>query len=244
MKKQLTSMYRTNNSKIKGALVTFSILMSSFVLFSCGTSEEYSEENDPEGTVAFSIVSPEEGIGMIYVENGLFKGEDVIFVSVGKVKGIGNITSIPKDGWTSRVFVVEGEGYVVYAGGASTFFRMHVSSYTDPIVRGKIQAPFIGSEKEILPETNTLFFDKDSERKNMIFLNKSMFPFSVSAPDSSKNWLSTNSLYRSRANASPPYPVIWVEENPNIESRKSAITIKSDIGESVEVEIIQSGRTP
>jgi hypothetical protein len=67
-------------------------------------------------------------------------------------------------------------------------------------------------------------------------------------PDSSKNWLKASSFAYTTGGEqffSPPNSIkIEATKNSNVEFRKSIITIKNDIGENVEIELIQSGGDP
>jgi len=77
------------------------------------------------------------------------------FVTIGKVNGLGKITSIPQSGWAEHVAVMPGYGYVgredggVYVGNYN-YVRIYVVDYilaagTDGIIGAdvKYQAPFV-----------------------------------------------------------------------------------------------------
>ena len=117
---------------------------------------------DPEGTVTLNMMMGEgksenindfTSIGITSAYN--FSGWNVSFVSVGKVKGLGNVTYIPKDGWNSTVAVTTGDGYVARCGTnwgndvwTYTYARFYVVSEIVGTTGGvigykvKCQAPF------------------------------------------------------------------------------------------------------
>jgi len=76
---------------------------------------------DPKGTITMNMMVGAKDnsvsirdLGTIQINNAYnFKGDGCSFVSLGKIKGLGNVTAIPQDGWNSSVAVNPGEGYVV-----------------------------------------------------------------------------------------------------------------------------------
>lgn len=78
---------------------------------------------DPTGTVTLNIMIGDDenkrvdinGFGTIQINSAYnFVGYDYnySFVSLGKMKGLGNVTAIPQDGWNRSVAVNPGDGYV------------------------------------------------------------------------------------------------------------------------------------
>ena len=88
-----------------------------------GTDNPGASVSDPAGTVTLKMRNADNGktyLDDILIDTGNnFTGAR--FVDVGPVAGLGNITSIPKVGWTSRVAVNPGHGYVAYSNGS--FYR-------------------------------------------------------------------------------------------------------------------------
>ena len=155
---------------------------------------------DPTGTVVFNLMQGDEdteikGFVPIRINNAYnFEGKysSTYFVSLGKMKGLGNVTYVPQESWNSTVAVTPGEGYVAryspgYLDVGSIYARFYVVSEivgTSSGVIGykvKCQAPF-----ELAPKftTNSIEFDADENlTKNIEFVN----PTSASVK-SSPDW--------------------------------------------------------
>ena len=155
---------------------------------------------DPTGTVVFNLMQGDEdteikGFVPIHINNAYnFEGKysSTYFVSLGKMKGLGNVTYVPQESWNSTVAVTPGEGYVAryspgYLDVGSIYARFYVVSEivgTSSGVIGykvKCQAPF-----ELAPKftTNSIEFDADENlTKNIEFVN----PTSASVK-SSPDW--------------------------------------------------------
>ena len=111
-----------------------------------------------------------------------FKGYEYncSFVSLGKMKGLGNVTAIPQDGWNSSVAVNPGDGYVVrckeyYGAEQYTYARLYVVSEIAGTSGGiigytiKCQAPFVFAPKFT---ESSLEFDADENlTKELTFVN-------------------------------------------------------------------------
>ena len=178
------------------------VICASF-LFSCTNGDDSDIEDnggtiiapgkelpDPTGTVVFNLMQGDEdteikGFVPIHINNAYnFEGRSgsaAHFVSLGKIKGLGNVTYVPQEGWNSTVAVTPGEGYVArccnyYDGGIQyAYARLYVVSEivgTSSGVIGykvKCQAPF-----ELAPKftTNSIEFDADENlTKNIEFVN-------------------------------------------------------------------------
>lgn len=96
---------------------------------------------DPTGTVVFNLMQGDEdteikGFVPIHINNAYnFEGKysSTYFVSLGKMKGLGNVTYVPQEGWNSTVAVMPGEGYVArfsssYYDSGSVYARLYVVS--------------------------------------------------------------------------------------------------------------------
>lgn len=101
------------------------------------------------------------------------------FVSLGKMKGLGNVTAIPQDGWNYSVAVNPGEGYVVrykgYYDSQAIYARLYVVSAIAGTSGGvigytiKCQAPFVFAPKFT---ESSLEFDADENlTKELTFVN-------------------------------------------------------------------------
>lgn len=146
---------------------------------------------DPKGTITMNMmVGDDEGkrvsikdFGTIQISSAYnFKGYgyNCSFVSLGKMKGLGNVTAIPQDGWNSSVAVNPGDGYVVrckryYSDELYIYARLYVVSEIAGTSGGiigytiKCQAPFVFAPKFT---ESSLEFDADEDlTKELTFVN-------------------------------------------------------------------------
>lgn len=154
---------------------------------------------DPTGTVTLNIMIGDDenkrvdinGFGTIQINSAYnFVGEssNCSFVSLGKLKGLGNVTAIPQDGWNRSVAVNPGEGYVArlvsgyyddYVSGSYaytyTYARLYVASEITGTSGGvigytiKCQAPFVLAPKFT---ESSIEFDADEDlTKELTFVN-------------------------------------------------------------------------
>ena len=132
---------------------------------------------DPEGTVTLNMMVGEDksesidGFTVVKITSAYnFSGWSVDFVSIGRVKGLGNVSYIPKEGWNSTVAVTPGEGYVARSGThwgngvwTYTYARFYVVSEIVGTTGGvigykvKCQAPF-----EFAPQLKTSSWEFDA----------------------------------------------------------------------------------
>lgn len=144
---------------------------------------------DPKGTITLNMMVGDgndkwvsiNGLGQIKI-NSAYNFEGGEFVSLGKMKGLGNVTAIPQDGWNSYVAVNPGEGYVVrrinyynYSGEQYSYARLYVVSAIAGTSGGvigytiKCQAPFVFAPKFT---ESSLEFDADEDlTKELTFVN-------------------------------------------------------------------------
>lgn len=136
---------------------------------------------DPKGTITMNMMVGDgedksvsiNYLGTIQINSAYnfmgYKGSsDYSFVSLGKIKGLGNVTAIPQDGWNYSVAVNPGEGYVVrYKGhydSQAIYARLYVVSEIAGTSGGiigytiKCQAPFVFAPKFT---ESSLEFDAD-----------------------------------------------------------------------------------
>lgn len=154
---------------------------------------------DPKGTVTLNIMIGDDenkrvdinGFGTIQINSAYnFVGEssNCSFVSLGKLKGLGNVTAIPQDGWNRSVAVNPGEGYVArlvsgyyddYVSGSYaytyTYARLYVVSEITGTSGGvigytiKCQAPFVLAPK--FTESSIEFDADENLTKELTFVN-------------------------------------------------------------------------
>lgn len=149
---------------------------------------------DPKGTVTLNIMIGDDenkrvdinGFGTIQINSAYnFVGysSNYSFVSLGKMKGLGNVTAIPQDGWNYSIAVNYGDGYVarvqdVYYGNNSysyRYARLYVVSEITGTSGGvigytiKCQAPFVLAPK--FTESSIEFDADENLEKELTFVN-------------------------------------------------------------------------
>lgn len=147
---------------------------------------------DPKGTITMNMMVGDDkdksvsinDFGTIQINSaynfmGYEGSSDYSFVSLGKMKGLGNVTAIPQDGWNRSVAVNPGDGYVVryksYYDSQARYARLYVVSEIAGTSGGiigytiKCQAPFVFAPKFT---ESSLEFDADENlTKELTFVN-------------------------------------------------------------------------
>lgn len=146
---------------------------------------------DPKGTITMNMMVGDgedkrvtiNDFGKIQINSAYnFVGYDYdySFVSLGKMKGLGNVTAIPQEGWNRSVAVNPGDGYVVrckryYSDELYIYARLYVVSEIAGTSGGiigytiKCQAPFVFAPKFT---ESSLEFDADENlTKELTFVN-------------------------------------------------------------------------
>lgn len=146
---------------------------------------------DPKGTITMNMMVGDgedkrvtiNDFGKIQINSAYnFVGysSDYSFVSLGKMKGLGNVTAIPQDGWNRSVAVNPGDGYVVrckryYSDELYIYARLYVVSEIAGTSGGvigytiKCQAPFLFAPKFT---ESSLEFDADENlTKELTFVS-------------------------------------------------------------------------
>ncbi len=184
----------------------FTFLLLAVVFAACSSDDDSTDGdgnikpdvnvNDPAGTVSLSMMkgsSISEGatrIGgsYIYIGND-YNFDGGYFISLGTVKGLGNVSYIPTTGWADMVSVRNNNGYVAYSNGS--FYRIFVEKEIVGTTGGiigydvKYQAPFKGKDLELELPATSVSFDKKGGTENIVFDNKEFVVFTAK---SSKDW--------------------------------------------------------
>lgn len=208
--------------------------------------------NDPVGTVSLSMMkgpSIREGatrIGSsdIYIGND-YNFDGGYFISLGTVKGLGNVSYIPTTGWASKVSVRSGNGYVAYSYG--TFYRIFVEKEIVETTGGiigydvKYQAPFKGKDLELELPATSVSFDKKGGTENIVFDNKEFVVFTAK---SSEDWcqiIPTSTYnYSFLANG-----IQIIAQPSNVAATTEAtITLTTAYGKKKEIKVTRGGVDP
>lgn len=169
--------------------------LSTFALASCSKDDDVAPGGngeivdpgknvpDPAGTVTLNMMVGDDGKwvdiagqGSVRI-NSAYNFEGAEFVSLGQMKGLGNVTTIPQEGWNRAMAATPGEGYVAravgYDGSVYAYARFYVVSEIVGVTGGvigykvKCQSPFELPLR--LEETDITFGAEDELVKELTF---------------------------------------------------------------------------
>ena len=207
--------------------------------------------NDPVGTVSLSMMKGPSirdgatGIGSIYIGDD-YNFDGGYFISLGTVKGLGNVSYIPTTGWASKVSVRSGNGYVAYdpyGGFYRIFVEEEIVGTTGGIIgyEVKYQAPFKGKDLELELPATSVSFDKKGGTENIVFDNKEFVVFTAK---SSEDWcqiIPTSTYnYSFLANG-----IQIIAQPSNVAATTEAtITLTTAYGKKKEIKVTRGGVDP
>lgn len=178
------------------------VAFGALIFSSCSKDDDAENDNgvvinpdknipDPKGTITMNMMVGDgddkrvtiNDFGKIQINSAYnFVGYDYgySFVSLGKMKGLGNVTAIPQDGWNRSVAVNPGDGYVVrckeyYGSTQYIYARLYVVSEIAGTSGGiigytiKCQAPFVFAPK--FTESSLEFGADEDLTKELTFVN-------------------------------------------------------------------------
>ena len=185
--------------------------------------------------------------------DGLYIGNDDNFhgngwkiASMGKVRGLGNVASIPISGWADRVAVVPGNGYVAHNYWSDEFVRIWVSDYITGATTGgvigaevKCQKPFRGLDEAISLKQDKVVFPVEGGTQELVFDNSSIVPFKVT---SSAGWCRVEE--GSTRNESFLYDavVLSCDETFSAEEATATVTVETLFGKTKEITVTRAAR--
>ena len=244
--------------KLLGRVFTFLLLAITFVACSSddastdgdGNIKPDVNVNDPVGTVSLSMMKGPSiydgatGIGSIYIGND-YNFDGGYFISLGAVKGLGNVSYIPTTGWASKVSVRCNNGYVAYSNGA--FYRIFVEKEIVGTTGGiigydvKYQAPFKGKDLELELPATSVSFDKKGGTENIVFNNKEFVVFTAK---SSEDWCQI--IPTSTYNYSFLANGIQIIAQPSnmAATTEATITLTTAYGKKKEIKVTRGGVDP
>ncbi len=208
--------------------------------------------NDPAGTVSLSMMKGHDlNEGATYIGNSsIHIGNDYnfnggYFISLGTVKGLGNVSYIPTTGWADMVSVRSGNGYVAYSYG--TFYRIYVEKEIVGTTGGiigydvKYQAPFKGKDLELELPATSVSFDKKGGTENIVFNNKEFVVFTAK---SSEDWCQI--IPTSTYNYSFLANGIQIIAHPSnvAATTEATITLITAYGKKKEIKVTRGGVDP
>lgn len=204
------------------------------------------EVADPTGTVTLSMRN-DDGTSL----NGLYIGEDNNFhgagwtiASIGNVKGLGNVASIPQAGWATKVAVTPGYGYVAYDSYNDVYYRIYVTDYMEGALSGgiigadiKYQKPFRGLDEAISFSQNKIVLPAEGGMEQVVFDNQSIIPFKVT---SSADWCRVQKASTRDESFLYDAVVISCDETYAAEASTATVTIETLFGKKKEIEVTRA----
>ena len=187
---------------------------------------------DPEGTMVLNMRNENNGVTYLRIENwpGIwinhsdnFESIDgTEFVSLGKMKGLGNVTKIPETGWQSSVAVKPAYGYVAKWG--NRYCRLYVvqellAAGTNGVIGAEVkyQYPFEPTNLEVSPDS--LLFPREGGNLTVV----------VSTDADSWNYtIITNLVPWLKISQEKNQLKVSVEENESVNVREAFIGINAN----------------
>lgn len=256
-----TFTYMEKTIKLLERVFTFLLLAVAFA--ACSSDDDSTDGdgnikpdvnvNDPAGTVSLSMMkgpSIREGatrIGSsdIYIGND-YNFDGGYFISLGTVKGLGNVSYIPTTGWASKVSVRSGNGYVAcdpYGFFYRIFVEKEIVGTTGGIIGYdvKYQAPFKGKDLELELPATSVSFDKKGGTENIVFNNKEFVVFTAK---SSEDWCQI--IPTSTYNYSFLANGIQIIAQPSdvAATTEATITLTTAYGKKKEIKVTRGGVDP
>ena len=244
--------------KLLGRVFTFLLLAITFVACSSdndsidgdGNIKPDVNVNDPAGTVSLSMMKGRSiydgatGIGSIYIGDD-YNFDGGYFISLGAVKGLGNVSYIPTQGWANKVSVRCDNGYVAYSN--EKFYRIFVEKEIVGTTGGIIgydvryQSPFKGKDLELELPATSVSFDKKGGTENIVFNNKEFVVFTAK---SSEDWcqiIPTSTYnYSFLANGIQ----IFAQPSNVGATTEATITLTTAYGKKKEIKVTRGGVAP
>ncbi len=207
------------------------------------------EISDPEGTITLSMRNADSGKtyldNQFYIDNENFTGG--YFVSLGEVKGLGNVSTIPLKGWSSQVAVIPGNGYVAYNPSNSTFYRIYVVqeivSTTGGIIGAEIkyQKAFKGSDDTLSLLTTIASISSFGESSEVLFSNTNLVPFTATSTEA---WCHVETCSSYDYSFITNGVSISCDENLDTQPRSATVTLTTGYGKTATIAVTQSGSAP
>lgn len=212
----------------------------------CGEKNSDPGENpdklvpDPEGTIEVSArYDAWTGVAGIRIDDAynFSSSGGTYFVSLGQMRGLGNITSIPTIGWASTVAIVPGNGYVAYSEGM--FYRIYVVEELVGTSGGIIgytfryQAPFAGRDEEL--KLSQTYVTLDAENAATVnFLNTEIIPYTI---ETSEPWVHVEKASTGKHSFLSDAVYIRVDESGEKESTEATVTLKTLGGKTSTIQV-------
>lgn len=179
---------------------------------------------DPEGTqdMALKVGNAQSVINGATRVDAQYNLTGGMIASLGKVEGLGSITSIPKAGWQTSVPVSIGAGYVIYNEETEVFCRIYIVGQDGEGYHVKYQVPFRGVDEELMFSSSDISFPAEGGTRELTIANSSIIPFTVS---SSEEWCKVEKIQ--------PGTGVRITSEPSIMgyTSKATITLKKTVND-------------
>lgn len=237
----------------------FCMLACTALFYSCGTDDEVSGDGsvdpdkeipDPTGTIQIAMRNSNNGKTVLgsrlYIDNENLAGG--YFVSLGPVRGLGNVAHIPTTGWGEQVSVIPGHGYVAYDYWQKEFYRIYVIKDLVGVSGGiigseiKYQAPFKGNDEKIMLDSTDLTFPFTGGQKDIVFKNSGVILFDVETDV--PNWCTVQKTSTYDQYFLTNGIRISVKAGTSTEPEHGTITLTTLYGKETVINITRSGIEP
>lgn len=213
---------------------------------------------DPTGTITLSMRDQDNGdtrFGIndyIYINDENFGGAQ--FASIGAVNGLGNVSYIPSEGWSNKVAVIPGNGYIAYIPKSDGYYyhdeqwyRIYVIDYITNTAGGimgadiKYHTPFKGIDEALSLETTSVTFPQEGGSQAVMLKNSNIIPFTVS---SSAEWCQV-----SRCTTHDTYFLyngvsITVDPSDSTSDTEAVVTLTTAHGKETTIKVTRLGNEP
>lgn len=233
-------------------------LLTVFVTACSSDSPENTEKTaptipDPEETVTVSLYknTGQNLDGMsVTVSDRLTSSNGCLFAHIGPVKGLGEITEIPRHGWTDSTPLRKGDGYVAYNPSyPHTFYRIYVSnSASDEMgtttgFQFKYQKSFYGTDETLTLDRSEVSVPAEGGECVLTVTNSSVIPFTAATPD---KWITLDDVEYSLDPAKEMvcYLHFKIAGSNSTDHATGSVTLKTFSGKSTVVTVNREALTP
>lgn len=256
--------------KLRKMLMLLLVTVFGLSFVACGDDDEPEDPNkpevvdpdkpvaDPEGTVTMRLRNDTDtSLGDLSVTaDDNFHSDYGRIACIGTVSGLGNITAIPKTGWSREMAVEIGKGYVYYDYHSGKYYRIFTTEWLtaasnpDAImgVAIKYQSPFEGVDEAITLEFNNFVFPTDGGEEEIFFTNSTIIPFNVKVTDGD-DWCRVEKIsdlsddfYTKRAIYNGLK--ITAQSGDEVESSNATIEVETLYGKKTVLKITRQGESP
>lgn len=204
---------------------------------------------DPTGTIELSMRNANNGdtyLDDLHIgKDDNFSGSGTFIASLGAVRGLGNVSSIPSAGWASKVAVTPGCGYVVYNSYKDEYTRIYVVDYITSVTGGimgadiKYQKPFKGLDEAVRVKQDKVVLPAEGGSQQIVFENNSIIPFKVT---SSEPWCQVKKASTRDQNFLYDAIVISCDESYSATESKATVTIETLYGNEKTIEVTRAAK--